>query len=232
MSDPKSGPLSLWDVMRTTRVLRFPRHRLSTFGSSEIHYRLVTNVSDVPAKSTLRTGRVIAERPHLLTPETFAQRFRDFGEDDASYERFLKDHFSDSLRGLEYNFRNVLESAVPHHTDARALARSIGQDLDARDVPRAAVILGPERGWGFSLMKFILEETSQSFAVNWRELDERGLLRPEGEEERGRREVEAMFRRAEGDPALINPLAELLRRHRLFTEYEDRFFRLVKRGGA
>ncbi|HNA60860.1 MAG TPA: hypothetical protein PLT11_07365, partial [Elusimicrobiota bacterium] len=229
---PRRNASHLWEAMREIRVLRFPRHRLATFGQSEISYQLVTSVSTQPARSTLRTGKVIAERPQILTPDAFVQRFKDFGEDSSAYERFLKDHFSDSLRGLEYNFRNILETTEPHHTDARELARNIRKDLDDRNAARAAVILGPESGWGFALMKFILEETSQSFAVNVRELDERGLFNPPDAEERRRREIEILLRRAESDPSLVKPLADLLNRHGLFNDYQDAFFRLVKRGAS
>lgn len=232
MSAPRRGYNRLWDALRSSKVVRFPRHRLATFGRSEIQYRLVTSVSDAPPRATLRSGLVIAERPQILTPASFSQRFQGFGEESPAFERFLKDNFSDSFRGLEYSFRNVLESTEPHHTDARELARNIRRDLDARDVARAAVIVGPESGWGFALMKFILEETSQSFAVNLRELDERGLFQPGESGDRRRREAEGLFRRAEADPTLVRTLADFLNRHGLFDEFQDRFFTLVKRTGA
>lgn len=230
MADSPKSLRSLLDALRQIQVLRFPRHRLATFGSSEISYQLVTAVSAMPAMAKVRSGRVIAERPQILTPTAYAERFKGFGEDEAAYERFLKDNFTESFRGLEYNFRNDLMSTEPHHQDAREIAKNIRKDLDARDVGRGAVILAPEATWGFALMKFILEETSQSFAVNLRELEERGLFNPEAPEERRRREVEACFRRAEADPSLVNSLAELLNRYRLFNDYQDRFFQLVKRG--
>jgi hypothetical protein len=78
-------------------------------------------------------------------------------------------------------------------------------------------------------MKFILEETSQSFSVNLQELDERGFFDPDAPEARQRREVEALLRRAEKDPSLVNALASLLHRTHLFDEYQDQFFRLIKR---
>ncbi|MBL8023183.1 MAG: hypothetical protein JNK54_02720 [Elusimicrobia bacterium] len=229
MAPPRRPYNHLWETLRQTTVLRFPRHRLATFGRTEIQYQLISSVSARPALANLRTGKVIAERPQILTPDMFSQRFQGFGDDASSFERFFKDNFSDSFRGLEYSFRNELAATEPHRTDARELAKTIRRDLDARDVARAAVIVGPESGWSFSLMKFILEETSQSFSVNMRELDERGLFNPESSEERRRQEVEVFFRRAEADPALIKPLADLLNRTQLFDEFQDRFFGLVNR---
>ena len=229
MADSSKSLRSLLETLRQIQVLRFPRHRLATFGTSEISYQLVTAVSELPVMATVRRGRVIAERPQILTPDAFAERFKGFGDDAGAYERFFKDNFRDTFRALEYNFRNNLEAVEPHHTDARELAKNIRRDMDAREVARGAVILAPETSWGFALMKFILEETSQSFLANLRELDERGLFNPEAPEDRKRREVEAFFRRAEAEPALVKPLAELLNRHRLFDDYQDRFFQLVKR---
>lgn len=219
----------LWRVLGESRVIRFPRHRLATFGRSEIQYQLVTGVSTDPMRSNLRTGRVIAQRPQILTPDVFVERFKNFGDDANAFERFFNDNFADSFRGLEYTFQNVLESTVPHHIDPRELARNIRKDMDARDAAREAVILGREDGWGLALMKFILEETSQSFAVNMRELDERGMFDPHASEARQRREVESLLRRAESDPTLVNTLAALLHRTGLFNEYQDQFFRLIKR---
>ncbi|MBP9128084.1 MAG: hypothetical protein KBG07_04870 [Elusimicrobia bacterium] len=232
MPAPRRPYNYLWDTLRHTTVLRFPRHRLATFGRTEIHYQLVSAVSNQPVLTHLRTGLVIAERPQILTPDLFSQRFQGFGDEASAFERFLKDNFSDTFRGLEYSFRNELQSTEPHRTEAGELAKNIRRDLDARDVARAAVIVGPENGWSFSLMKFILEETSQSFAVNLRELDERGLFNPDSSDERNRREVNALFRKAESDPALIKPLAGLLNKTRLFDEFQDRFFSLINRARA
>ena len=41
-------------------------------------------------------------------------------------------------------------------------------------------------------------------------------------------EVEAAFRRAARDRSALPELAELLRKHKMFDEYEDRFFRLAR----
>jgi hypothetical protein len=217
-------------LLEKTRVVRFPRHRLSTFGLSEIRYSLATSVSLLPPLSTLRTGRVTAERPRILTPDALSGRvFRGFGADAEQYENWLRDHYSDTFRALEYTFRHELLETVPHRLDARELAENIRRDLDSRGVDRAAVICGPEKGWPFAVMKFILEETTQSYPENVRDLERRGLFDPAQAELDGRRrEVESLFARARSDASLQTELGALLRRHRLFEDYQDRFFALVR----
>lgn len=224
-----SGPQRFEEIIGQTRVLRFPRHRIATFGDSEIQYNLVSAVSAAPPRATLRIGRVTAERPKILTPEALAQRFRGFGSRQEAFERWLRETFQDAFRGLEYSFRNRLDAAVPHSLDARELAQNIRRDLDERDVARAAVIYGPEEGWQLSLMKFIFEETTQSFPANLRELEERNLFDPaQAELSRRRREIEALFRRAAQDPSARRALGDKLKEYRLFDEYQDRFFALVR----
>jgi hypothetical protein len=216
------------DVLEQTRVVRSPRRRLSTFGSSEIQYSLVTADAG-SSEAILRQGRVAAERPKILTPGVFSQRFQDFGPEGESFERFLRERFGEAFRGLEYVFRNHVDLTEPRTVDPRELARNIQRDLDARDVARAAVICGPEKGWPLCLMKFILEETSQSFTSNVRELEERGLFDPaQTSLNRRRREIEDLFHAAAADGRRVPDLAACLKRHGVFEEYQDRFFRLVK----
>jgi hypothetical protein len=216
-------------VMRQTRVIRFPKHRLATFGSSEIRYSLVSSLSAFPPKAMLRLGRVTAERPKILTPDAFRQRFSGFGDDQEKFAGWLTENYAEAFRGLEYTFRNTLDGTSSHSLAARELADNIKRDLDVRDVPRAAVIFGPEAGWQFSLMRFIVEETSQSFAANMRELEEHGLFDPEqAEEHRRRREIERLFREARLDASRVSALASYLKESRLFDQYQDRFFELVQ----
>jgi hypothetical protein len=224
-----NGLQHLRSVIDQTVVLRFPRHRLATFGDSEIPYHLITPHPELPQRSTLRIGMVKALRPKILTPDSFLKRFEGFGEDADGFERLLKDNFEDLLRGLEYVFHNRVDDTISHHRDAHELAQSVHKDLDERDQPRAAVIMGPEQGWSLSLMKFALEESGRSFPLNMRELDERGLFDPAGVELRRRKaDIESLFRAARDNAAALPVLAAKLKEHGLFDEYQDRFFALVK----
>jgi hypothetical protein len=219
----------LQDILEQTVVLRFPRHRLATFGDSEIQYHLVTPHPELPGRATLRTGRVKALRPQILTPEALGRHFEGFGEDAPGFERLLKDNFAESFRGLQYVFHNTLDTLLEHHQDAQSLAQTVQRDLEDRDVPRAAVIRGPAGGWPLSLMKFTLEEAGRSFPVNVRELEERELFDPAAARlRRNKAEVERLFREAAQSPHRLKALGARLKEFGLFEEYQDRFFALVK----
>jgi hypothetical protein len=216
-------------ILEETRVLRFPRHQLATFGSTEIQYHLVTAVSAAPAQSNLRTGLLIAKRPKIVTPESLADRFEGFGEQAKEFEKWLKEHYREAFRALEYNFRNQPENMHSHALDARELSANIERDLDRTSPPRSALLFAPESGWTFALMKFILEETWRSFKSNVQELEDRGLFDPaQADLQRRRRDIESLFRAARQDASALRVLGERLKEYGLFEEYQDRFFALVR----
>ena len=45
-----------------------------------------------------------------------------------------------------------------------------------------------------------------------------------------REEVERAFEQAQANPSLVKDLGALLQRHGVFDRYQDRFFKLVRRG--
>ena len=59
--------------------------------------------------------------------------------------------------------------------------------------------------------------------------EESGVYR-ESPEQAVRDDVEDAFARAERDPSLIRELGAFLRRQGVFERYQDRFFKLVRRG--
>src|SRR4030066_1613680 len=67
-----------------TEVLRAPAQKLSTFGSTNIYYYLVTELTEWV--NVVREGRVIAARPKIVTPsylinlEGFSSQARRFIE--------------------------------------------------------------------------------------------------------------------------------------------------------
>ena len=79
-------------------------------------------------------------------------------------------------------------------------------------------------------MKLFWAEVNASAAVNVRELEERRVAELAETAPRSvREEVERAFEKAERNPALVNELGGLLRRKGVFEQYQDRFFKLVRR---
>jgi hypothetical protein len=162
--------------LERTKILRAPRSALSTFGSTQIAYHLISPIDDLNNKSRLREGRVDSERPKIITPDAFKERFQGFGEESAEFAQWLNSSYKDLLRALEYNFKNqgftarVISEAPPQVADR------IVSDLEAKDERKGAVILCPDAGWSLALMKFTLDEARRSFATNVQDLDRRGLF--------------------------------------------------------
>lgn len=165
--------------LRRTSVLRAPRAALSTFGATDIQYHLISSVEDLANKTRLREGRVVSERPKILTPDAFKERFSGFGDDAPEFARWLSSSYKDLLRALEYNFKNqgfttrVISQAPPD------IADRIIKDAEERDLRDRAVILCPDSAWSLALMKFSLDEAARSFPTNVRDLDRRGLFGPQ-----------------------------------------------------
>src|SRR4030043_256215 len=82
---------------RSTEILRYPRQHLATFGVTNIYYYIVTEpvyselTPDVN-ETVIREGRVIAERPKIVTPY-YLTHLEGFSYDARQYfEKLLMMH--------------------------------------------------------------------------------------------------------------------------------------------
>ena len=66
------------NAVERTEILRLPKQSLTTFGTTNIYYYLVTEpvytelVKNV-TETVIREGKVIAERPRIVTPYYLSQ---------------------------------------------------------------------------------------------------------------------------------------------------------------
>jgi hypothetical protein len=214
-------------LLARTKIVRAPRRRLSTFGATRIDYHVVSDVEGLRGRARVREGTVVSERPQILTPDAFKERFEGFGEDAAEHARWVSSAYRDLLRALEYNFRNQGLAARVVHEAPRLVAERMAADFDARDKPDQAVILCPDAAWSLALMKLTMDEAARSFPVNVRDFERRGMFEVDrGEGGRRRREIEALFRDASEDKAAVPALKKKLDDYGLFKDYEDRFLSL------
>jgi len=221
--------LSFQDALRQTRILRPPKHTLATFGATTMRYVLLSRLPAMPEACRRREGEVSAQRPAILTPEFWRERFEGFGDETRTYRGQIDRHYGDSLRALEYTFHNELKSSSLEHAPFDQLAERAHKIMEEENAPRTALLSGPDQHWPLSVMKFAIETSLRSFPSNVRELDERGLFNPdERRHSLQRAHIEALFKQAARDPSQIKALGETLRREGLFAEYEDRFFSLIK----
>jgi len=216
--------------MRRTRILRAPKHTLATFGTTTLRYVLLSGVPGEPDYCRLREGEVTAQRPKILTPEFWKNRFQGFGEEsDALREEFEK-VYGEALKGLEYGFRNDLKTTSLEHAPLPEVADRTQKAIEKEDAPRTALLEGPDTHWSLSVLKFIVDTSMRSFPANVQELDERGLFNPEKRRlDREHFEIENLFQQALADRSQIPKLAERLKQTGHFADYEDRFFALLRR---
>jgi hypothetical protein len=224
------------NVMNKTKILRPPRHTLATFGTTTFDYVLLSPLPDASQECRLREGRVTAERPKIITPDVWKKRFEGFGEETEVYKGVMDQAFGDELRALEYTFKNELQRTSVETAGLPDVANRALKTMALENAPRTTLLQGPDATWGLSLMKFIVEMSLRSYPINLRELHEHDCFDPDKRiEAQTRQRIERMFKetaQASGQPethrALIQKLGEALKETGLFSEYEDRFFALVR----
>jgi hypothetical protein len=101
--------------------------------------------------------------------------------------------------------------------------------LTARRRPdHCGVVTGVDDLWEVSLFHFAFDLVRRSLPAQVGDLQRHGLLADEaGVPAAIRRQLEEEFRAAAADKSRLDPLADLLRRHGLWAEYEDRFYSLL-----
>lgn len=219
-------------------VVRFPRQHLATFGVTNIGYYVVTEpvyaaiAGAGQPEGVVRTGRVIAERPAVVTP-TYALNLHGFSPEAYSYFREIASEYGPNSTGILYRYRNEAGKMDIVGGDPAEIAHRISDDLERRKENMAVVLVGGlDQLWDVALLKFIYEFTSSSAIANAHEFRARGLLDPHpgagGAPMAAIHRIEEMFREVE-QGAKPDTLKEELDRWGLFDYYEDRFLRLFRR---
>ena len=232
MEDPR-------DWMRAveqTWVVRNPRQHLATFGSTNIAYYVVTEpiyqeLAPGSEEGVVRTGRVIASRPAVITP-TYALNLDGFSPEAYDFLRHLAQEYGPSSPGILYQYKNEAEKVEIVKGVPSEIARRIGDDLDRKDENLSVVMVGVDELWDVALLKFMYEFTSSSAQQNVQELHGRGLLDAQpnmgGVPRAATQQIERLFREVErGGNADILKLE--LDRWGLFQHYEARFLGLFRR---
>ena len=222
-SDP-NPQLDFWYAVNNTDIVLPPRNPLETFGNTLIHYHLLTEPMDQVGAVRHREGRIQAYRPEILTPDSFvssplAEGFREGPADD--FIRWLRRHAQD-ITILKYGFRIRQEttSETILHDELANVSDRIRTDLLAASDPFSSLVVGVDEPWEVCLLKMLFDTARRSASHNARDL----RSDPDGTHHR----VEAAFRAAARDKGAVKALADLLQELGLFSEYEDRFYSIVR----
>lgn len=222
-------------AVRHTEILRLPKQSLSTFGTTNIYYYLVTEPAYAELtrdadETVVREGRVIAERPRIVTPY-YLSRLEGFSQEARKYLDTLTRTFGPDAPGLFYTYRNEPKELNIVSDKWLSVVDKLNADIDKRGDPLASIIKGEDELWDVSLLKFIYEVARSSLHDNLAQMGARRLLDVDsrGVPADARMRIEELFRKAmrgEYDP---HELKLELDRWNLFADYEDRFFALFQR---
>lgn len=211
-----------WYALENTHVVIPPRNLLETFGNTTVHYHHLSESMDIVNQVKIREGRVEAYRPQIVTPDSMNQTMLEGFDDEAG-------QYMDWLRGqgkniaiLQYGFA-IRRVAIQEHFVSEELQTVVGRvkdQLEEKEDPLNALVVGVDEPWEVSLLKMMVDMAGRSAPTHARQL----MQDPEGT----RNEIELAFKAAEENPNLVPRLSSLLQKHDLFSEYQDRFFSLVK----
>jgi hypothetical protein len=222
------------EAVLNTRVVRAPKQSLATFGTTNIYYYLVAEAAfnDVmkTSETVIREGRVIAERPRIVTP-SYLSRVQGFSAEARKYFDFILNAFPPDSPGLFYSYRNEPKELNVVSDDTTAVLARLNTEIDRKGDPLMSIIVGEDALWDVSILKFIYEITESSVKDNVRQLGQRGLLNMDGSglPSDARLRIEGLFDLVIKGDLEPSVLKTELDRWNVFEEYQDRFFSLFKR---
>lgn len=227
----EENTFDFWYAVNNTEMILLPTKHLETFGTTMLNYHLITQTMDSVDQIKIREGRMKALRPQIITPEAYSETLlQGFGEEAHKYVDWLKDHEQD-MRILQYGYTLKNEAFSEHLVtdNLDAVVARVKEEAAQKSDPFNAIAVGVDDPWDVCIVKMFWEIISKSAKANVSELERHKLFEIQAGVPRGiRDEIEKGFLAASKDSSLINRLGSLLQHHRLFEEYQDRFFSLVK----
>ncbi len=210
-----------------TEVVRPPKQSLSTFGTTNVYYYLVTELTEWV--NVVREGRVIAARPKIVTP-SYLINLEGFSPQARRFIEMMVEKYPHEP-SIFYSYKNEPMEMNVASEPFKAVVDKINRRIDSQRDPLSAIVKGVEELWDVSLLKFTYELTRSSVSNNVAELERSGLLHTDaaGVPREARNYIEELFQKTKRDPSGAPELATELRRWGLFYEYQDRFLSLFKK---
>ena len=231
-----------------TEILRRPKQLISTFGSSIIHYYVLTEpvyseFTRDNLETVVREGKVSWYQPKLLT-STYMLRIEGFSREAKNAFEILASQYPD-LAGILYKFKVNKELDEMNFVSGPllAVAENINNKIDKKGDSLCAVIKGVSGLWDVSLSKFILDMMARSlYSAQIPDFTNRGFVGTNqigqaiitkdrhGVPVAAREEIERLFNLTKKGELEPIKLKEELDNWGLFEQYQDRFFSLFKKG--
>ncbi len=230
-----------------TEILRRPKQLISTFGSSVIHYYVLSEpayseFTKDDLETVVREGRVSWYQPKLLTPE-YIFRIEGFSKEAKNAFETLASQYPD-LAGILYKFKVNKELDEINFVSGPLLtvAENINNKIDKKGDSLCAIIKGVAGLWDVSLSKFILDMMVRSvYSAQIPDFKNRGFIGVNqigqaiiskdryGVPLAAREEIEKLFKLVQKGELEAIKLKEELDNWGLFEYYQDRFFNLFKK---
>lgn len=230
-----------------SEILKWPKQLLSSFGSSEVHYHVLTEpiyqeFTKGETETVVREGKVSWFRPQLLTPE-YMMRIEGFSEEAKKTLLSIAGEMPDMASILyHFHFKREVDSMIFVSGNIESVADKIAKEIDDRGDSLSTIIKGVGDLWDISLSKFIINMMAKSaHQSHFPELRKRGLINynnsgyqvvsrdASGIPLVAKREIETMFDMVRHGDMEPKDLKIELDRWGLFEYYQDRFFELFKR---
>jgi hypothetical protein len=110
-------------AIENTQVILAPERQIATFGNTSFEFHLISELMDRVDQVRIRTGRIEAERPKILSPEYFCRMMLEgFGEKAQEYVERLREH-AQQIAVLRYGFQ---VSQIWRHRRNRERLATIG----------------------------------------------------------------------------------------------------------
>lgn len=221
-------------AVKNTEIIRPPKQSLATFGSTNIHYYLVTEpvyseMMGIRNETVIREGKIIAEKPKIVTPY-YLTHLEGFGAGAKRYLEMLITTYGGDTPGLLYSYRNEPKEMNIVSERLATVVAKLNTELDRRGDPLVSIIRAEDELWDVSLMKFIYELTRHSINSNMREMGSRGLFNMDafGVPADARNRIEELFSQVSrgADPSELKAEID---RWELWGEYQDRFLTMFRR---
>ena len=155
----KKDQFDFWYAVNNTELVSAPTNRLETFGDTMVNYYMVSELMDSIDKVRVREGQLKAFKPEIITPGAVQQMdLDDFGPEARMYAEWLKENGGD-LRILQYGFKiqkqELKEYVVSDQLDN--VLEQVKAQVEAKDDPLSAVLVGVDDPWEVSLLKLMVE---------------------------------------------------------------------------
>jgi hypothetical protein len=214
-------------AIERTKVVRFPRQNLATFGNTIVSYYVVTGLTK--NVNVVREGNVIAERPRIVTP-SYLTRLEGFSEQAGKYLQTMAEN-APHEPGIFYRYKNEAKEMNIVSEPIATLLNKLNERIEEENNPLSAIIKGIEELWDVSLMIFIYELTRGSVYTNITDFQRSGFLNIDstGVPKDARNFIEELFQLVSKDVSRAPELVSELNRWGLFEEYQDRFFALFRK---